>query len=444
MKKSTKQKKKAKKELKNSVKNSASNPSVSMRDREFLDWLGVDAENTPKKALSQATYFTCLKVLSEAMGKLPLKLYRKTKDGVIKQSITDTLRLLSLQPNPYMTATVFWTLCEMLCQHYGNAFVWIDGAFNAAGKYGGKYEIRGFYPMHPDNVSIMVDDVNNDGKGLFGTTGRLYYQYTNPNSGEQVIFRDYQVLHFKTWCTEDGIMAKSVREILRDTIAGASAALDCENNLYKNGMTAKMAMQYSGQLDDERVREVQKKFADKLSGSQAVGKIIAVPAAFNLIPLNSSFTDNQFIDLRKFSALQIAAAFGIKPGHLNSYEFSKYASSEYEALAFLTDTLAYRIKMYEDEINAKLLLPDEYKRGFYYKFNEKALLRTDSKTQSEILKNYTTGCVYTTNDARDVLDMSHVEGGDVPLVNGSYVPLTQAGAAYASKNGGKTNEDNKN
>ena len=40
----------------------------------LLEWLGVDREN--KKAISEVTYYTCLKVLAETIGKMPLKYYQ--------------------------------------------------------------------------------------------------------------------------------------------------------------------------------------------------------------------------------------------------------------------------------------------------------------------------------------------------------------------------------
>ena len=49
--------------------------SISTDDRGVLSWLGVDTENTPRRAISQTTYYISLKTLSEAIGKLPLKLY---------------------------------------------------------------------------------------------------------------------------------------------------------------------------------------------------------------------------------------------------------------------------------------------------------------------------------------------------------------------------------
>lgn len=403
---------------------------VTTDDRGVLSLLGIDGD-TPRKAISQTTYYVCMKTMSEAMGKMPLKQYQNGDNGITRPPMSDTLRLLSLQPNPYMTATVFWSLMEYWCQHYGNAYVWIDGQFKRQGRYGGTYEINGFYPMHPNCVNLIIDDA-----GIFGTAGCLYYEYTNPDTSEVRVFRDLEVLHFKTWFAENGIVGKSVRDILASTIDGANAASEYENNLYKNGLSARMVMQYTGSYDDDKVTVIQKRFANMLSSPKNAGKIVPIPMQFSLTPLNMSMVDADFANLRKYSARQIASAFGIKPSQINDYEHSKYASSESEAIAFLVDTLLYRLKMYEEELNSKLLTPKEYKAGIYFKFNEKALLRTDSKTQSEILKNYVQGGIYAPNEARDYLDKPHIDGGDTLLVNGSYVPISDVGAAYKKKTGG--------
>ena len=51
---------------------------------ELADFLALDKE-TNKDVRSEATYFACLKIISESIGKLPLKLYNKTKkQGVIE------------------------------------------------------------------------------------------------------------------------------------------------------------------------------------------------------------------------------------------------------------------------------------------------------------------------------------------------------------------------
>ena len=49
---------------------------------QLLQYLGV--HQMRGSALSEATYFACLKVLSEAIGKLPLKIQQATPDKGIR------------------------------------------------------------------------------------------------------------------------------------------------------------------------------------------------------------------------------------------------------------------------------------------------------------------------------------------------------------------------
>ena len=58
---------------------------------------------------SEITYYICLKILSESIGKLSIHL----KDGEgIKISDSDINYLLKVRPNPFMTPTDFKTLLE--------------------------------------------------------------------------------------------------------------------------------------------------------------------------------------------------------------------------------------------------------------------------------------------------------------------------------------------
>lgn len=105
------------------------------------------------------------------------------------------------------------------------------------------------------------------------------------------------------------------------------------------------------------------------------------------------------------------------------------------------DTELFVIKQYEEEINYKLLTPDQQDEGKYYKFNEKVLFRTDSKTQMEYLSNGVKNSIVTPNEARRKLDMSNAEGGDRLYANGNVIPLEKAGVQYAKKDGQQTTEE---
>lgn len=51
---------------------------ISSSETELIEWLGLRNEN--KKITSEITYFTCLKMLSETIAKMPIKFYEKTED----------------------------------------------------------------------------------------------------------------------------------------------------------------------------------------------------------------------------------------------------------------------------------------------------------------------------------------------------------------------------
>lgn len=408
--------------------------TVSLEDPELLEWLGIDAAS--KKELSEVTYFTCMKLLSETMGKLPLKFYQQTDRGKIRAEPNRAAYLLMNRPNRYMTPATFWGTVEFNCQHYGNAYVWMQTRYVASGKFGGTYEVQSFFPMQSECVSVLVDDA-----GVFGEAGNLYYRYADPKTGKTYTFGQDYVLHFKTWNSKDGILGKSVRDILKETITGARESQKYLNKLYQSGMTASAALQYTEHLSPQERTALQKEYNDLLTGARNAGKVVPVPMGFKLEPLNIKLTDAQFFELKKYTALQIAGAFGIKPNQLNNYEKSSYANSETQQLAFLVDTMAYRLAQYEQEINFKCLTDEEVKAGYCFKFNEKALLRTDSKTQRENIVAYVTNGLYTINEGRELLDLPAVEGGDTNMVNGTYQPITRIGAAYEEEpqEGGETN-----
>lgn len=399
--------------------------TASINDESFLEWLGIKRNNDDKKPTSDVTYFTCLKMMSETVAKMPWKAYKKTKQGVQEIEDSDEItRLLKERPNPYTTPTAFWNAVEMNRNHYGNAYVYIQRELKRK-KYGGEYKTIALWVMESDRVTILVDD-----EGYFGNKGKIWYAYGDKYSGEQYVFANEDVMHFKTSHSLDGITGLSVQTILKNTVEGVLESQRFLNSLYKNGLTAKATLEYTGELNEEAVEKLRRVFERYGNGSQNTGKMLPVPLGMKLTPLDVKLTDAQFIELKKYSALQIAAAFGIKPNQINDYEKSSYSNSEMQQLSFYVDTTLFVLKQYEEEVNYKLLSPKQKEEGRYYKLNEKALLRTDSKTQMDILATAIKNGIETINEARKKLDLAYKEGGDELIVNGTYLPITEVGAAY--------------
>lgn len=388
--------------------------------QQLIDFLGL--HDTKEKALSEATYFACLKVLSESVGKLPLKLLQHNEDGGVVTARGHPLYFaLHDRPNPYMTSTTFWSTMEQNRNHHGDAYAWIKGA--------GKKTSLWILPS--EDVEIWYDD-----KKILSDVPDIYYIYSH--GGKLYKFSSEQIIHLKTSSSFDGIKGIPVREQLKSTISGNIKSQKMLNQMYKSGFTAKAVVQYTADLSGENLRKFKEKIED-FAGSdlddKEVKNIIPIPVGTTLTPLNVKLADSQFIDIKKYSALQIASAFGIKPNQIGDYEKSSYASAEAQQLSFYVDTLLYILKQYEEELNYKLLSREEIDNGYYFKFNVAVILRADLKTQIETLSQAVSNFIYTPNEARALLDKPAVQGGDKLLGNGASIPVELAGTQYTNLEG---------
>lgn len=395
---------------------SADTASESMTVEQLLQFLGV--HHADGAALSEATYFACLKVLSEGIGKLPLQLQQVTPNNGVRIAREHRYhRMLAERPNRFMSASVFWSTMELCRNHYGNAYAWIDERDPQRPQ---------LWPMHPDKVRVVYDNACR-----LADAPDVYYRYSGPQG--EIVLGSEEVLHFKSHLTEDGLVGISVREQLASTIQGNIKAQKMVNKMYESGMTAKSVLEYTGNLDDKNVATLVKGIEAYAKGEMKASGIentVPIPLGFKLTPLNLKLADSQFLEVKQYSALQIASAFGVKPYQVGDYTKSSYASAEAQQLSFLVDTLLFNVKQYEEEIGWKLLLDDEEAAGYRSKYITSVLLRTDPKTQIETLALAVQSFLYTPNEAREELDKPAKEGGDQLLGNGASIPVQYAGAQY--------------
>lgn len=400
--------------LKLGIKNKDTRRTIELN--QLYKFLGIDSEAN-KDTLSEATYFSCLKVLSESVGKLPLKILKHTENnGVFTVRDHALYTVLHERPNPYMTASTFWSTVEFNRNHYGNAYVWIQGAGDNLN----------LWILPSTDVQVWYDD----GK-ILAEQPDIYYIYTS--GGKTLKFGSEEILHFKTSNTFDGIMGVPIQEQLKSTLTGAIKSQKLVGKMYESGFTAKAVLQYTGNLNDENVKAFVKGIEAYSKGELAeegIENIIPIPLGSQLTPLNVKLADNQFIEVKQYTALQIASAFGIKPYQIGDYTKSSYASTEIQQLSFYVDTLLYIIKQYEEEITYKLLSREEIEQGLHVKFNVNVILRADLSTQIDTLSKGVAGFIYTPNEARAMLDLESKPGGDKLLGNGASIPVELAGTQY--------------
>ena len=121
-------------------------------------------------ALTVSGLYACARNVSEDVGKLPLKLFRKEGDSRFEVTDHPAVRLLQFQPNPEMDAMSFREAMNAQAMGWGNAYAEIqrDIMGNAVA----------LWPLRPDRVTVRRDR----------TTLKVFYRVTTLDGQVSDIF----------------------------------------------------------------------------------------------------------------------------------------------------------------------------------------------------------------------------------------------------------------
>lgn len=364
---------------------------------DWTKWVnGEDGEFTGK----DSTYSKCINLLAENIAKLPIVTKVKTKKGDIDAEEFYLYEKLRLRPNSSMNAFECIKALVVMTKHYGSAGLYID--------YDKKGLVKGLYPVKINKFTI-------DNAGLIKSTkgNKVLVDFTcgdvNGSCFEKniIILRDNSI---------NGIDFKKTKSYIKDSIDTNIKAQKYQSQLFSNGLTNKIVVQLTSDIKDKNeLKKTQDKF-DKMYSNN--GRIFTVPAGYNVSALNLSLADSQFAELKIIGKKDITSAIGV-PYSL----IEKGSLTEEETIAFLSNAIIPIITALEQEMDWKLLTDTDRKKGYKIRFNVNAMLRTSPLTQSIIIDRYLKDGAYTLNDAKRILGVPLVEGGDIVTLPSGQVTL---------------------
>lgn len=396
---------------------------LNVDDRRLLEVLGIDPGTINvkgKNALKVDTVYACIRILSEAVAKLPLKVHQEDESGIVRQTKHPLQQLLRLRPNPYMSAYDFWRCVEVQNDLYGNAYASIEFD-RRTGK------VVGLWPMDATRVKIIVDN-DTSASGL--VTNRTTLAYQVDLGAEKRKLMPHEILHFKGGVTIDGIVGLSPLDCLKGTLENGAAAGDFVNKFFKQGLQARGIVQYVGDLNQKAKDTFRDNFESMASGLNNAHRIALLPIGYQYQQVALNLADAQFLENDQLTIRKIAAGYGVKMHQLNDLTRATHSNVAEQQKEFYTDTLQSKLTGYEQEVTYKLLLTSELEDGYYLRFNVDAILRGDLKSRYEAYRIGIQAGMLKPNEARAKEELPADPYGDVLLVNGSVVPIKDAGKAY--------------
>ena len=374
---------------------------------------------TERTAMQMTAVYSCVRILAEAVAGLPLSLYHYLPDGGKEKSFDHPLyRLLHDEPNPEMSSFVFR---ETLMTHlllWGNAYAQIIR--------NGKGEVVALYPLMPNKMTVDRDQ-----------NGQLYYSY-NRSSDEAptmkestVILKPSDVLHIPG-LGFDGLVGYSPIAMAKNAIGLAIATEEYGAKFFANGAAPGGVLEHPGTIKDpQRVRDA---WQSQFGGSANSGKVAVLEEGMKYTPIGISPEQAQFLETRKFQINEIARIFRVPPHMVGDLEKSSFSNIEQQSLEFVKYTLDPWVIRWEQSIMRRLLTEDE-KKQYFVKFNLEGLLRGDYQSRMTGYATARQNGWMSANDIRELenLDLIPAEqGGDLYLINGNMLPLSNAGA-FANK-----------
>lgn len=366
---------------------------------------------TPDNAMQVATFWACVRLISQTIATLPIAVYQKRTDGGRDVAAAHPVHaLLRDAPNADQTPVEF---LEGMTAHilvWGNAFVEIS-------RSGGR--VVALHLLRPDLMEVYRD-----------ANGSLRYRLNDP-LGIRELGED-EIVHVRGFGF-GGDLGLSPVAHARQTLGAAMATDEAAARTFANGLRPGGVITYEGAqlLTPEQRAQAKKALIEPFSGAENAGKTLLLEGAagFKWQDVNMPPKDAEMLATRAFHIEEICRWFGVPPilvGH-NAQGTTMWGSGvEQVMLGWLTLGLRPYLTRIEQAIRRALIAPED-RATFYAEFNVDGLLRADSAGRAEMYsKLLQTGSI-TPNEIRDRENFPRFEGGDVHLVNSTLVPLDQAG-----------------
>jgi HK97 family phage portal protein len=363
------------------------NPAISLASPAIWQWINQGNPSASGElinevsALQITTVYACVRVISESIASLPLKLYEKLPKGRQEAADQSLYNLLAFEPNPEMTAFTFFETLTGCLALTGNCYAQIVR--------NGAKQITALYPLHPlQTTPVRLPD------------GKLAYTTSDGEQpGNQRILGSDAVLHIPLFGW-DGLKGLSPIHQAREGLGLARAAEKFGARFFGNGAKPSGLLWPDGEVDEQQAQGVKESWQAS-NGGVNQNNIAVIPGKWHYQQVGISPEDSQFLATRKFQREDICGMFRVPPSMVGDVTKLSNNNHEQQSLSFVTDTLRPYLCRFEQEIVRKLMPDTGRNSGKYFvQFDVSERLRGDFKTSME---GYAAGRQWGWFSANDVL-----------------------------------------
>lgn len=340
-----------------------------------------------------ATAYACKLAITESVSMLPAITLIEEEDGKKAPDKENYLySLIKDQPNSYMGSFDFFESQQNSLLDHGNSYSFL-----------GRNKLKEIREIRPLDAARMV--VKPLGSGKIG------YLYRDED-GKERRYTQEDILHVR-YNSLDGINGRSPSDVCRTAFQYARFLESHGKNIFEKGGFLAGFLQLpeghkfgsdAGSTAEEKKLSFVQSFKKGLFGTKNLGAIGLLEGGVTYQPYQGNNKDNQFLELSDFSVNNIARIYRVPPQMLGVVgSGDSYASVEHRAVMWVQYTIQPWVTRWERAFQWQLFGKES---PSYLKFNLKALLRGDLKSEMEALVLQVESGLKTINEARETADLN--------------------------------------
>jgi HK97 family phage portal protein len=315
---------------------------------------------TPDIALKASSVFSCVKVLSETIGTMPIHMKKKIGNGGEVDAPEHPLdELIRYQPNQIQTAVEFWEMMMLHAALRGTAYAEIVPGPRGA--------VDQLLPLHTDRV---VPERTNNGTGL-------RFRVTNPHTNHQRVLLPEEMLRIPG-LSSDGVTGLRAVDVAAEAIGLGLGADAYAARVFSNDLNIGMALVHPKKLSVDAQRRLVHALMERFSGASNSHRPMVLQEGIKLEKVGQNATEAQLLEARKWQLMEVAR-YWLIPLHMLGIEQTN-TTSEQRAQDFVKYTLRPWVRKIEQAIRRDLIVA---KNIYSARINMDALLRADSAARAD-------------------------------------------------------------
>jgi HK97 family phage portal protein len=241
--------------------------------------------------------------------------------------------------------------------------------------------------------------------------------------GGQAILPGEDVLYIPEMRRPGSLKGVSRVDELKQTLGLAKALDEFASRYFSNGANTSGMIEFPGNLTQEQAKDLVDAFEAGHKGLKKAHRPGVLSGGAKFVKTGSDGEQAQMLQSRMFAVEEVARVFRVPPHMigLTAPGTQSYASVEANAIQFTRYSLTPLIAAIEEAHNR--LLPGDV----FLRVNMDGLLRGDSATQAQVFSTALQAGYMSVNEARGLMDLRPVDGGDNPRVPLANIAVASAG-----------------